>query len=94
MGGWIMAHALYSTEEIATRGRDIYEKQLRQRLEPDNIGKFLVIDIETGDYEVDDDGDAASRRAYKKKPGGARYGMRIGYRAWGQIGLGAGPGHE
>jgi len=83
-----MGHPNYSTEEIATRGREIYEKQLRQQLEPDNIGKYLVIDIETGEYEMDEDGDAASLRASKKKPNGVRYGMRVGHRAWGRVGLG------
>jgi len=83
-----MEHPRYSTKEIATRGREIYEKQLRQQLEPGNNGKYLVIDIETGEYEIDDDGDAASLRARKKNPDGVRYGMRVGYRAWGRIGLG------
>jgi hypothetical protein len=75
-------------QEIAARGKEIYETRLRDKLEPDNIGKFVVIDIETGEYEMDEDGDAASLRAYKKKPDGARYGMRIGHRSWGRIGLG------
>lgn len=83
-----MGHLHYSMEEIATRGREIYDKRLRQQLEPENIGKFLVIDIETEEYELDEDGDAASLRARKKKPDGIRYGMRIGHRAWGRIGLG------
>ena len=83
-----MGHPRYSTNEIATRGREIYAKHLQQQLEPNNIGKYLVIDIETGEYEIDEDGDAASLRARNKNPDGARYGMRIGYRAWGRIGLG------
>ena len=83
-----MAHLRYTAEEIAARGREIYEKQLRDKLEPSNIGKYLVIDIETGEYEIDEDGEAASRRAYHKNPEGARYGMRIGHRAWGHIGIG------
>ena len=88
MRGVAMGHPHYSTEEIGRRGREIYETRLRDKLEPEHIGKYLVIDIETGEYEMDEDGDAASLRAYKKKPDGARYGMRIGYRAWGHIGLG------
>jgi hypothetical protein len=84
--GFLMRHSRYSTEEIATRGREIYEKRLRDKLEPDNIGKFLVIDIETGEYEMDEDDLAASMRAYEKKPDGARFGMRIGYRSSGSIG--------
>jgi hypothetical protein len=81
-----MDHLPYTKEEIAARGRAIYEQQIRHKVEPEHIGKFLVVDIETGDYEMDEDGHAASRRAYQKKPTGVRYGMRIGYPAWGRIG--------
>ena len=84
-----MEHELYPKDEIANRGRTIYEQQLRALLEPDNIGKYLVIDVDTGEYEIDEDGSAASLRAYRKRPEGARYGMRIGFPAWGRIGLGA-----
>ena len=81
-----MGHTRYSTEEIASRGREIYANRLKPILEPDNIGKFLVIDIETGEYEIDEEDLAASMRAYRKKPEGARYGMRIGYPTAGTIG--------
>ena len=83
-----MGHTRYSTEEIASLGKEIYANRLRPILEPDNIGKFLVIDIETGDYEIDENGDVASLRARNKKPDGVRFAMRIGHRAWGRIGLG------
>ena len=46
-----------------------------------NAGKFLIIDIESGDYELDDDDMAATRRAHARHPDGAFYGMRVGYRA-------------
>lgn len=85
-----MEHERYSKEEIALRGRAIYEQQLRSLLEPANTGKYLVIDVVTGEYEIDEDGSAASLRAYHKRPEGARYGMQIGFPAWGRIGLGAG----
>ena len=81
-----MGHPRYSADEIVARGKEIYAKQLRAKLEPQNIGKFLVIDIETGEYEMDEDDLAASMRASRKKPGGARYGMRIGSPTSGTIG--------
>ena len=81
-----MAYLQYTTEEIAARGRAIYEQQIRAKVEPEHVGKYLVIDIETGEYEMDEDGPTASRRAYRKKPTGVRYGMRIGYPTWGRIG--------
>jgi hypothetical protein len=81
-----MGHPRYSTDEIVERGKEIYENQLRNKLEPQNEGIFLIIDIETGEYEMDDDDVAASRRASRKRPGGARFGMRIGSETSGTIG--------
>ncbi len=68
-----------TAQQVATRGREIYEQQLRGLLEPENTGKFLVIDIETGEYEIDEDDMTASMRTYQKRPDGVRYGMRISY---------------
>ena len=82
-----MGHPRYSSEEIVNRGRAIYDEQLRSRLEPEHIGKFLRIDIETADFEMDANEIAASRRAHEKHPDGAFFGMRAGYRTSGSIGL-------
>jgi len=81
-----MGHPRFSTDEIVARGKEIYEKQLKSTLEPQNLGKFLVIDIETGEYEMDEDDLTAALRAYQKKPEGARYEMQIGYATSGTIG--------
>jgi hypothetical protein len=81
-----MGHPRYTTEEIAARGKAIYEGQIRAKVEPQHIGKFLILDIETGDYEVDEDEFAASRRAHAKHPDGAFFGLRVGYRTSGTIG--------
>ena len=69
-----------SPEEIASRGERIYQ-ELRPLLESDNFGKVLVIDIETGQYEIDTDHHAAVQRARATHPGALLYGLRIGYPA-------------
>jgi hypothetical protein len=81
-----MGHPRYTKEEIASRGKAIYEQQIRPKVEPEQIGKYLVINIETGEYEMDDDEVAVSQRAYAKHPGAPLFGMRIGSGAWGRIG--------
>ena len=49
-----MPHPRFSNEEIARQGEEIYENRLRDALETDeNIGKVVVIDVETGDYELE-----------------------------------------
>ena len=81
-----MGHPRFASWEIARRGRTIYDQDIRPRVETeDNIGKFLIVDIETGDYEMDTDEFVASRRAHAKHPDGTFFGLRIGYRTSGTI---------
>ena len=59
---------LYSKEEFARRGDAMYEGDIRPLVEEGNEGKFVVIDIETGAYEVDVDELAASDRLFERVP--------------------------
>ncbi len=71
-----------SPAEVVRIGEVIYEEKLRSSVETDeNIGKHIIIDIETGQYEIDRDGLAASHRLLAKHPGAELYGGRIGYDA-------------
>ncbi len=72
--------------DIAERGTRIYEERLRAILEPEHTGKFIVIDVETGDYELDEDHLAASDRAAAKRPGAPLYATRVGAGTLGRIG--------
>jgi hypothetical protein len=74
-----MQYPRYSPEEVEFRGEQIYETQIRSQVERDNKGKFVVIDIETGDYEVDDSDLQATQRALAKRANAVLYGIRIGY---------------
>lgn len=85
-----MPHPHIPSEEIDSRGQELYDQTIRAQVETeDNIGKIIVIDIETGAYEIDKDGLTASHRALAKHPGAALYGLRIGYDA--VEGFGGGP---
>lgn len=75
-----MIQVSLSGEEIGRRGKALYEKTIRQQVETAaNIGKMVVIDIETGEYEVDELGIESSRRLHAKHPDAPLYGIRIGY---------------
>ncbi|MBC8873698.1 MAG: hypothetical protein H8E44_30030 [Planctomycetes bacterium] len=76
-----MPYANYSLEEVESRGEEVCEQQIRQDVEVGNKGKFVVIDIETGEYEVDDDDLQAPKRALAKRSDAVLYGLRIGYPA-------------
>ena len=45
----------------------------------ENIGKMVVIDVETGEYGVDDTVFVSSRRMHAKRPDAPLYAIRIGY---------------
>ena len=44
----------YSKEEMARRGQELYESGIQQQIEAGNDGKIVAIDIETGDFEVNE----------------------------------------
>lgn len=67
--------------EVAARGEAIYAERIRSLLPPDAHGKFVVIDIETGDFEIADDDMTATKRMLERSPGENLYGLRVGYRA-------------
>ena len=52
----------YRKDEFARRGDTVYEREICPALEADDEGKFVAIDIETGDYEADVDEQSASDR--------------------------------
>ena len=80
----------YSKEEFARRGDALYDREIRPRLEKMNRGKFVAIDIETGEYEVDGDEMAATDRLLARIPNaqiwfrriGSKYARRFGPRPW------------
>jgi hypothetical protein len=71
-----------SSEEIGRRGQHIYEERLRPLVETEeNVGKIISIDVESGDYEIDDDLIKAGNRLRARHPNAILYGARIGYDA-------------
>ena len=58
----------YSKEEFARRGDEIYERDIRPHIEAGNEGQFVVIDLDTGAYEIDMDELVASDRLLARHP--------------------------
>ena len=76
-----MPYTKYTPEEVESRGEAICERQIRPKVEPQHKGEFLVVDVETGQYEIDGDDLNATKRALAKRPDAVLYGLRIGYPA-------------
>ena len=76
-----------SGEEVAKRANRLYDSEIRQKVETEeNIGKMVIIDIETGDYEVDETGLQAAHNLYAKHPYARLFGIRIGYNVASSLG--------
>jgi 1,4-dihydroxy-2-naphthoyl-CoA synthase len=75
-----MQAILLSSEEVAKRAYQIYESEIRQKVETEeNIGKMVIINIETGDYDLDETGLQAAKNLQAKSPYARLFGIRIGY---------------
>ena len=70
-----------SSDEIAARGQRIYEERIRSSVEGTHVGDFVVIDINSGDYEVDPKDINASTRLRERHPGAITFGLRVGFPA-------------
>jgi len=70
----------YSKEEFERRGDAILEKDIRPQLKADDHGKFLAIDIETGEFAIDADELKACHKLRKRIPDAQIWMVRVGYR--------------
>ena len=70
-----------SREELARRGEDTFARQVRPALRPEDDGKFVAIDVESGTFEVDEDEYAAVARLHGRVPGAQVWLVRAGYPA-------------
>lgn len=73
-----MPNSRYTKEETVRLGREIYERRIRAEVESEHDGEFVVVDITTGSYEVDESDVAASDRALSKNPDAMLYFLRVG----------------
>ena len=76
-----------SKEEFARRGQTIYEQHVMPKVEEDNVGRIVAIDIETGEFEVADDPIAASDRLFARCPDAQPWLVRIGHLALHRFGV-------
>ena len=67
--------------QIAPLGRAMYKDKIRDTLGPEDKGKLVVIDVATGDYEIDADHIAALDRIHARNPDARTWTERVGYRA-------------
>ena len=89
-----MVRQKLTPDEIIEIGKRMYADKIRGRVEPEHSGQFLVVDVESGDYQIGDyqigDDDAqASVAMLARRPEAVLYGVRIGDDVAYTIGLGS-----
>lgn len=66
-------------EEAARLGKRIYEREIRDLVEPDHCGQVVAIDVDSGDYTIADSASGAAKLLRKQRPDAGVWLMRIGY---------------
>lgn len=71
-----------TADEVVNRGAAIYNEKLRSAVEtPENVGKFISIDILSGGYAIGEQHLDTSRQVRAAHPGAVICTLRIGYPA-------------
>ena len=68
-------------KEAAAAGRAIYNEKIRHKVEPTEKGKVVVIDVNSGDWEIDADDATALFRLLERRPDAFTWAERVGYPA-------------
>ncbi len=77
-------------EEIARLGKDIYERDIRERVEADHHGEIVSIDVDSGSWAVGEDVLEAVDRLRARHPQAIDvWSLRVGYRAVHKFGGGS-----
>jgi len=71
----------YSREEVAQRGTEIYNRDIRPLVEKGNEGKIVAIDVETGAYELGKGIVTTSDRLLARSPDAQIWYVRVGHPA-------------
>ena len=82
------AKPLRTTDEQVRLGTTIYAEKIRPLLTPEDDGKFVAIDVHSGDFEMDEDEVQALQQLRERRPTGlfwlecvgqpAAYKIRVG----------------
>lgn len=74
-------------EEIARLGKEIYQRDIRPRVEQDHVGAVVSIDVETGSWAMGDELLEAADRLREQCPEAVNvWSERVGYATLASIG--------
>lgn len=67
-----------SPEELARLGAEVFDRRVRPVLRPEDDGKFVALDVGTGDYELDEGDYTAVARLRGRRPSAEVWLGRVG----------------
>ena len=70
-----------SRESVCSRARALYDTEICHLVEPLHTGKFIAVEPDTGEYEIDEELIAASRKLKARRPDSLSCILRIGRKA-------------
>ena len=70
-----------SGDDAAIVGRAIYNEKILPTLGPEDKGKVVVIDVNSGDYEIADKHMTADTRLRERQPEAYTWAERVGFSA-------------
>ena len=76
-----MSSSFKWAEEIGRKGEALYQEKIKPLVDPLHYGKFVVIDVESGDYEIGNRMIVASKKLRERRPEAITYGVRVGFLA-------------
>jgi hypothetical protein len=82
----IQADRRLTADEIVLRGEEIYNREIRGKVEAAHHGEFLALDVRTGAYETGEDDLTACKRLLARFPDAEIFGLRVGHDAAYELG--------
>jgi len=77
----VPAQHRHTPEESARLGTELYERVVKPTLQPEDDNKFVAIDVDTGDFELDFDDLTSTDRLIERRPDAHIWLMRVGHPA-------------
>ena len=77
----------HTPEELARLGDEIFDRRVRPTLRSEDDGKFVAIDVDTGEYEMDEDDYTAVMRLRARMPAADMWLVCAGYPTTYRIGV-------
>jgi hypothetical protein len=82
-----MSTTTIAPSDLARRAEEIFDRVIRPTLRPQDDGKFVAIDVASGDYEIDEDDYTAVARIHSRNANAEVWLMRAGFPATCRIGV-------